>query len=96
MGYEVYLEVAPGPSTGGFAQAGVAVSYFPSLDCSGPQGGVAPTTLLDGSVGGWHVLQQILQPVAGTNSMLVRLVVVKGAADAAVQGSFDNVLIRPR
>ena len=93
--YQLYLEVNPAASADGFAQAGVAVAFFPSTDCSGPQGGMAPSTLLDGSAGGWRVLQQIVQPVGGTNSLLVRLVIGKLTA-TAVQGSFDNLLIRPR
>lgn len=94
--YDVYLEVAVGPASDGVAQGGITFGFYPTSDCSGAASGMAPTTLLDQTVTGWRLVQEIVRPGQGTRSLLVRLVVVKPFDEASAGASFDNLLVRAR
>jgi|GEM_PF-6876997 len=94
--YDVYLQVAVGPASDGVVQAGITFGFHDAADCSGTPSGMAPTTLLDQTLPGWRLVQEIIHPGQGTHSLLVRLVVVKPFEEASAGASFDNVLLRAR
>jgi len=94
--YDVYLEVAVGPASDGVVQAGITFGFYDAADCSGMPSGMAPTTLLDQTLTGWRLVQEIIRPGQGTHSLLVRLVVVKPFDETSAGASFDNVLVRAR
>jgi len=94
--YDVYLQVSVGPASDGIAQGGITFGFYATADCEGTPVGMAPTTLLDQTVAGWRLVQEIIHPVAGTRSMLVRLVVVKPFDELTAAASFDNLLVRAR
>jgi hypothetical protein len=94
--YDVYLEVAVGPASDGVVQGGITFAFHDSADCSGAPSGMAPATLLDQTLTGWRLVQEIIRPGQGTRSLLVRLVVVKPFDEASAGASFDNILIRAR
>lgn len=94
--YDVYLEVAVGPASDGIAQAGISFGFYDAADCSGTPNGMAPATLLDQTVPGWRLVQEIIHPGQRTHSLLVRLVVVKPFDEASAGASFDNLLVRAR
>jgi len=94
--YDVYLEVSVGPASDGVVQAGITFGFYDAADCSGMPSGMAPTTLLDQTLTGWRLVQEIIHPGQGTRSLLVRLVVVKPFDEASAAASFDNLLVRAR
>lgn len=94
--YDVYLEVSVGPASDGVVQGGITFGFYPTADCSGAASAMAPTTLLDQTVTGWRLVQEIIRPGQGTHSLLVRLVVVKPFDEASAGASFDNLLVRAR
>jgi hypothetical protein len=94
--YDLYLEVAVPGGADSFVEAGDAVAFFPTSDCTGPAIDSAPPTLVDQTVTGWQVLHDIIRPSPGTVSLLVRLVVAKPFTQAASQAQFDNILFKGR
>ncbi len=94
--YDLYLETAVTPQADGFVQAGAAVAFYETADCSGPALDRSVPDLVDQSVTGWQVLYNIVRAPQRTASFLVRLVVVKPFAAAASRALFDNILLEAR
>ena len=92
--YDVYLQVSVGPASDGVAQGGITFNFYPTADCSGDPSGMAPTTLLDQTISGWRLVQEIIRPGQGTHSLSMRLVVVKPFDELSAQVGFDNLLVR--
>jgi len=84
------------PQAAAGSSMGASFQFFSASDCTGAPSGGFNIAFSDGTVTGWRLLQGALTAPMGTQSLAVRLVVIKPVSAASTRALFDNILLRVR
>ena len=89
--FRAQVTTAPG-SSGVFA--GSSIQYFAMPNCTGTTAANFLSQLVPAGESSWKTISGIVAPLQGTQSAMVRLIMLKPVSDPATTARFDNILLR--